>query len=87
MRKTGKKRRHRLAIALDERVAAWARARAAERGATLSRFVTDIIKDELRRSQAYQKAMRAALAEKPLGFKKPFLKREELYAERLRRRR
>ena len=57
------------------------------RGATLSRFVNELVNDEIRRSQEYQKALRAALAEKPLEGLGPFLSREELYAERLRRNR
>jgi hypothetical protein len=76
-----------IAITLDDQTIAWARAKAAERGATLSRFVNDIVNDEIRRSQEYQKALRAALAEKPLEGLWPFLSREELYAERLRRNR
>jgi hypothetical protein len=75
-----------LAIALDEQTAAWVRTKAAERNITLSRFVGAIIHDEMQRSDNYQKAMRAALAVKPLeGLK--ILSREELYAERLRRKR
>ena len=69
-------------ITLDEKAAAWARVQAAERDMSLSRFVGQLIHDQMRHSWEYEKAMRRALARKPLDLKgpwKPYPKREELY--------
>ncbi len=67
-------------ITLDAQAAAWARVQAAESGMSLSRFVGEMIHDKMRHSRAYEEAMRAALAQKPLKFEGKRLTREELYA-------
>jgi hypothetical protein len=67
-------------VTLDERAAAWARVRAAEKNMSLSRFLGELIHREMRHSREYEEAMRAALAEKPLRLEGPYLKRDELYA-------
>ena len=77
-------------ITLDARAAEWARVRAAEKDMSLSRFVGEMIHKEMRHSREYEKAMREALAQKPLDLKgpwEPYPTREEIYAERLLRRR
>lgn len=69
-------------ITLDEKAAAWARVQAAERDMSLSRFVGQLIHDQMQHSSEYEKAMRRALARKPLDLKgpwKPYPKREELH--------
>lgn len=79
-----------LTITLDEQAAAWARVQAAQENMSLSRFVGEMIHKQMRHSREYEEAMRAAMAQKPLGLKgpwKPYPTREELYAERLLRRR
>jgi hypothetical protein len=66
-------------ITLDDKAVAWARVRAAERNMSLSRFVGEMIHQQMRHRRAYEEAMRAALAQKPLKLEGPYLKREELY--------
>jgi len=66
-------------ITLDEKAAAWARVRAAERNMSLSRFVGEMIHEQMRHSREYERAMRAALAAKPMKLEGPYLKRDELY--------
>lgn len=68
-----------ITITLDEQAAAWARVQAAEQSMSLSRFVGEMLRDKMRHSREYEAAMRAALAEKPLKFEGPYLKRDELY--------
>jgi hypothetical protein len=68
-----------ITITLDAQAAAWARVQAAEHNVSLSRFVGEMLRQKMRHSQEYQKAMRAALAEKPLQLEGPYLKRDELY--------
>jgi hypothetical protein len=68
-----------ITITLDAQAAAWARVQAAEHNMSLSRFVGEMLRQKMRHSQEYQKAMRAALAEKPLRLEGPYLKRDELY--------
>lgn len=68
-----------ITITLEEQAAAWARVQAAERNMSLSRFVGELLRDRMRHSREYERAMRAALAEKPLLLEGPYLKRDELY--------
>jgi plasmid stability protein len=68
-----------ITITLDAQAAAWARVQAAQHNMSLSRFVGEMLRQKMRHSQEYQKAMRAALAEKPLQLEGPYLKRDELY--------
>jgi hypothetical protein len=69
-----------ITITLDEQAAAWARVQAADRDMSLSRYVGEMLHDKMRHSREYEKAMREALAQKPLKFEGPYLTREELYA-------
>lgn len=69
-------------VTLDEETLARARVNAAEKNESLSRYVGDVLREHLRKRDEYEVAMRAALAQKPLGLKgpwKPYPKREELY--------
>ena len=68
-------------ITLDEQAIDWARVRAAEHDMSLSRFVGEMIHKEMRHSREYEKAMREALARKPLKLEGRYLKRDELYAQ------
>src|SRR5687767_6342592 len=52
-------------ITLEERVAAWARVRAAQRDQSLSRFLSELLEQQMDRHEAYEGAMHAFLAEKP----------------------
>ena len=67
-------------ITLDEQAVAWARVQAAERDMSLSRYVGEMIYAKMKHSRAYEEAMRAALAQKPVKFEGERLTREELYA-------
>jgi len=69
-----------ITITLDEQAAAWARVQAADSNMSLSRYVGEMLHDKMRHSREYEKAMRAALAQKPMKFEGPYLTREELYA-------
>jgi hypothetical protein len=68
-----------ITITLDEQAAAWARVQAAERNMSLSRFVGELLRNRMRHSREYERAMRAALAEKPISLEGSYLKRDELY--------
>lgn len=68
-----------ITITLDKEAAAWARVQAAEHNMSLSRYVGEMLREKMRHSRAYEEAMRAALAQKPLKLEGPYLKRDELY--------
>jgi plasmid stability protein len=68
-----------ITITLDDQAAAWARVQAAEHNMSLSRFVGELLRNKMRHSREYERAMRAALAEKPLRLEGAYLKRDELY--------
>jgi len=79
-----------LTITLDEETARLARVRAAEREMSLSRYVGEALRKELRRDEAYEAAYRAWRSQKPFPLKgapKPYPKREELYDRPVLRRR
>ena len=67
-------------ITLDDQALAWARVKAAEGNVSLSRFVGELIHEQMRHSREYEEAMRAALAFEPVKFERKWLTREELYA-------
>ncbi len=67
-------------ITIDEQAVAWARVKAAEGNVSLSRFVGELIHEQMRHSREYEEAMRAALSFEPLKFEGKRLTREELYA-------
>ena len=79
-----------ITLTLDEQVAAWARVQAAEQNMSLSRYLGEVLHEKMRHSREYEKAMREALAEKPLDLKgpwEPYPTREELYDRPVLRRR
>jgi hypothetical protein len=57
-------------ITLEERVAAWARVRAAQRDQSLSRFLSDLLTAQMNRGDEYEAARQAFLAEKPIRFQR-----------------
>ena len=67
-------------VTLDEATYARARVQAAERKMSLSRFIAETLRDSQRYSREYDRAMQAALAQKPLKLEGPYLKRDDLYA-------
>ncbi|MGD9598818.1 MAG: CopG family transcriptional regulator [Steroidobacteraceae bacterium] len=80
-----------ITISLDDDTANWARRLAAERQISVSRWVSELIAEKHRSSDAYQAAMRAYFARKPShplsnpGERYPT--REELYDRPVLRRR
>jgi hypothetical protein len=79
-----------LTITLDEETAARARVQAAERNMSLSRYIGEVLREQMRNSDDYEAAMRAWLAAKPFPLKGPaqrYPKREELYDRPVLRRR
>jgi len=77
-------------VTLDEETFAKARLRAAQRNLSVSRFVTEVLAEELRHGDAYDVAFRAWLAVPPFALKgapQTYPKREELYDRALLRRR
>jgi plasmid stability protein len=77
-------------VTLDEDTFAKARVRAAERNMSLSRFMSEVLRRELRHEDAYEAAYRAWRAAKPFPLKgrpEPYPKREELYDRPVLRRR
>ena len=51
-------------ITLDEETAAWARVHAAEQDMSLSRFVGEMLRRQMRESREYQEAMQRFLSSK-----------------------
>lgn len=79
-----------LTITLDEETARLARIRASEREMSLSRFIGEVLRRELRHDEAYEAAYRAWRVEKPFPLKgppEPYPKRDELYDRPVLRRR
>jgi hypothetical protein len=71
-----------ITITLDEQTAARARVEAAERNMSLSRYVGEVLRRELRHESEYEAAYRAWRARKPFPLKGPaqrYPKREELH--------
>jgi hypothetical protein len=44
-------------VTLDDQTAEWARAHAAERGMSLSRYIGELLRQQLPKAQAYEQAM------------------------------
>ena len=51
-----------ITITLDEKTAKWARARGDSPGQSLSRFVGDVLRKQLPKAQAYERAMKSFLS-------------------------
>ena len=70
-------------ITIDEKVARWARIRAAERDTSLSRLIGELLREKMIQEEGYQEAMEQYLSFSPLPLKKGKSKypaRKELYA-------
>jgi len=71
-----------ITITLDEKIAAWARHRAAERDVSLSRFIGELLETTMRESREYRTAMQSFLSRQPTVLKEPgtrYPSREELH--------
>jgi hypothetical protein len=67
-------------VTLDETTLEDVRAEAARRRLSVSRFIGEVLRDRRRYSREYDRAMQAALAQKPLKLEGAYLTRDELYA-------
>lgn len=77
-------------VTLDKETAARARVQAAERNMSLSRYIGEVLRKELRHADEYEAAYRAWRARRPFPLKgrpEPYPKREELYDRPVFRRR
>jgi hypothetical protein len=77
-------------VTLDEDTAARARVKAAERKMSLSRYVGEVLRKELRHDDEYEAAYRAWRKSKPFPLKgppQPYPKRDEIYDRPVFRRR
>ena len=72
-----------ITITLDEETAAWARVHAAEQDVSLSRFIGEMLRRQMRESREYQDAMNGYLSRGPFkaltGPAQRYPTREELH--------
>ena len=71
----------RITVALDSETAARAQARAAERNMSLSHYIGEVLRKDLRHSLEYERAMQRFLAQKPVRGKRRgdrYLTRDEV---------
>ena len=57
-----------ITVTLDEKMAAWLRQNAAQRGVSVSRFLGDLVHERMREVRDYNEAMRRFFAHKPFHF-------------------
>ena len=70
-------------VTMEDSVADWARLEAARRNTSVSRLVGEMLAEKMRRTDRYARAMNEALKFRPVEFERPYLTRDEIYAERL----
>lgn len=70
-------------VTMEDSVADWARMEAARRNTSVSRLIGEMLAEKMRRDDRYERAMREALQFRSIPFEGPYLKRDEIYAERL----
>lgn len=70
-------------VTMEDSVAEWARLEAARRNTSVSRLIGEMLGEKMRRTDAYTRAMNEALKFRPLPLQGEYLKRDEIYAERL----
>jgi hypothetical protein len=70
-------------ITVEDAALEWARIEAAKRNTSVSKLVGQMIAEKMRHDDAYEVAMREALKFESIPFERPFLTRDEIYAERL----
>ena len=71
-----------ITVTLDEKTAVWARKAAAERDMSLSRFVSELLQENMRQAREYERAMHRFFDGEPVALKKPrdrYPSREQLY--------
>jgi hypothetical protein len=71
-----------ITITLDAETAKWVRVKAAEENKSVSRFVGELLQQQMKDRTAYLRAMRSFLSKAPYKLRgpgEPLPKREELY--------
>jgi plasmid stability protein len=71
-----------ITITLDTETAAWVRVKAAEHNKSVSRFVGELLQQQMKERVEYQRAMERFLSRPPYKIRdaaEPLPKREELY--------
>ena len=79
-----------ITITLDEQTVSRARVEAAERNMSLSRYIGEVLRGQMRKSDRYEEAMRNFFTLEPFplkGASQRYPKREELYDRPMLRRR
>ena len=69
-------------VTLEEEVARWARVRAAERDTSLSRYLGELLRDQMQEEARYEVAMKEYLSRPPHPLKKAdtsYPRREEIH--------
>ena len=69
-------------ITLDEKTAGWARKRAADRDMSLSRFIGELLQQNMQQAREYERAMHRFFEGEPValkGSRDAYPSREELY--------
>lgn len=72
-----------ITITMEDAASEWVRIEAAKRNTSVSRWVGEMIAEKMRHDDAYGRTMREALRFEPIVFDAAYLKRDEIYAERL----
>lgn len=76
-------------ISLDETIARWARVKAAEQDKSLSRFLAELLEEQMKHEADYDAAYRRFLSVKPVRLREPGKKlptRDEIYDRKVFRR-
>ena len=60
-----------MTIVLDEKVARWARIRAAERDTSVSRFIGELLRERMAEEHSYEAAMQEYLSQPPRALRQP----------------
>jgi len=71
-----------ITVTLDTETAAWVRVKAAEKNMSVSRFLGELLQQEMKQRVSYQRAMERFLSKPPINIRdtdEPLPKREELY--------
>ena len=71
-----------ITITLDPETAKWVRVKAAEQNLSVSRFIGELLQNQMKQRIEYQRAMERFLSKPPIKLRdpgEPLPKREELY--------
>jgi len=71
-----------ITVTLDTETATWVRVKAAEKNMSVSRFLGELLQQEMKQRVSYQRAMERFLSKPPFNIRdpgEPLPKREELY--------